>query len=145
VKAYQRHFALACKFDRPDLVNSIAQDAFINMSERGDAARGAIRRFLYDVARVAFGPFPFNAVRSRGLVQPGPPFRIRLATKATGHSLNHVTRIGHDAHATRLAQGFEAESGCGYLSLLISSRAEVSADRAPDAAIAEERDGCGAR
>src|SRR5205085_10899108 len=103
------------------------------------AACGAVRSLLYDMARVPLRPLPTDLVRTRSLVQSLPPFRIRLATKAPRHSLNDVARIRHNAHSTRLAQGFETERGCRNLRLLVRSLSQIFTHAAPNTSITQKR------
>src|SRR5687767_14804920 len=84
------------RIDISDLVNRVAQYFFVNTSLCGNLARGAVSRFLNQVAGVSASPFPFHTMLLRGQVQFVPPIVIRFATEAPTHSFDYITRISEE-------------------------------------------------
>src|SRR5579885_450482 len=128
----------ACSFG--DRRGGLAQHFAVGTTERGDLARGAVNGFLCDVAGVALDPLPLDLVTGGGAVEPRPPLVVRLAPEASRHRLDDVARVGHHAHAARLAQLFESERGGGDLRLLVRRVPQIQPERAPHAAEPQQRD-----
>ena len=80
-------------FNYAELVNSLSQDRSFGMAGGGDAARGAVGGFLYDVTGVAARPFPADFMRLRGAIQSLPPRKVSLPSKTSVHRLNNIFRI----------------------------------------------------
>jgi len=131
--------------DCSNAINRITQNTFINSSELSDAARSAVCGLLNHVTRVAFGPFPRNLVRARGLVQSRPPIMIRFSLESPVHSFHDVARVREKMYAARLAQSFKSECGCGNLRLLVRGFAQKISCGAPQPAITQKRNASGAR
>src|SRR5437588_3198924 len=138
----QQVYAARRLFDglsNPNAVHRVLQHARFDMAQRRDFTGRAIGGFLNHMAGVPLRPVPFNLVPRARFVKTLPPFEVFLATKAAHHSLNYITRVGVQTHATRFFQGFEAESRRGNFSLLICGPAEIQTERTPQPFVAEQR------
>ena len=113
-------------------VHRVAQNCFFYVSGRGDAAGGAVRRFLEHVADVSARPFPMNLVWSCGAIQSFPPGQIRLAAEASAHRFDHVARVGKYFHVAWFAQRFEPDRRGDDLRLLVRRAAKILAENKLD-------------
>src|ERR1041385_2517544 len=102
-----------------DLIDGVLKHRRLNMTERGNFARGFVGCFLNDVPDVTLSPMPFNLMRRGSFVQPLPPIMVGLATKVALHSFDDVSRVSVHAHATRFLERFEPQGRRGNFSLLV--------------------------
>ena len=105
----------------------------------GDTAGGIVGSFLQEMTGVSARPFPMNFVRACGAIESFPPRQICLASKATVHRFDNVTRVSKNTHLARLAQRFESNRGRRDLGLLIRRAAQILADRAPETFVPKQR------
>jgi hypothetical protein len=130
---------LSVKICDSDCVFRVTQYRLISAPRRCDASGRGVYSLLKHVTRMSACPFPTNDVRFCGTVQPLPPREICLASKATVHRFDDISRVSKHAHLARLPQRFESNRGRSDLSLLVCRSAQKFTDSAPDAFVTKQR------
>ena len=131
---------LVFRLDYSNRIDRVLQHGRLNVAQRCYLSRGFVGGFLDHVPHVALGPAPLDLMPAAGFVQTFPPLVIRLAAKAPAHRFHYVAGIGVQTHPARLFQGFQPERRRNDFRLLICSLSEISAERAPQSLISEQRD-----